>query len=238
MIKLTDRLQIIADEIKQNETMADIGTDHGFLPISLWERGICSKVIMADISEGSLNKARVNAQVLYPEETFDFRLGSGLEVLLPEEVDNVVIAGMGGILMTEIMEKDLSKTRSFKKMILQPRSGQGKLRYWLIRNDFSIMKESLVREGKYICEILTVEPGCHANAVSREISGCGPDSIEYEVPPWIWKAGPLVQEFVENRIAAEERILAGLGKSHIPDPAGENRIRENIRYLKTIAGGV
>ena len=81
MIKLTDRLQVLADQIEQKETMADIGTDHGFLPMALWERHICPKVIMSDVSPGSLEKARENAASLYPEEVFDLRLGNGIQVL-------------------------------------------------------------------------------------------------------------------------------------------------------------
>ena len=80
--------------------MADIGTDHGFLPVYLWEAGISPHVIMADISRGSLDKARDNCEMLHPGQDFDLRLGSGIEVLADGEVDAVAIAGMGGILMT------------------------------------------------------------------------------------------------------------------------------------------
>ena len=119
MIKLTPRLKTIAEEIEKGETMADIGTDHGFLPIYLWEAGLCPKVIMTDISRGSLSKADENCRSLHPETEFDLRLGSGLEVLSCGEVDSVVIAGMGGILMTEILGADVQKAWSFRKLILQ-----------------------------------------------------------------------------------------------------------------------
>ena len=131
MIKLTSRLKTIADEIEKGETMADIGTDHGFLPVYLWEAGICPKVIMADISRGSLSKAEQNCRSLYPDVDFDLRLGSGIEVLSQGEVDAVAIAGMGGILMTEILGEDIHKAHSFKKMVLQPRNRIGHLRWWL-----------------------------------------------------------------------------------------------------------
>ena len=76
MIKLTPRLKTIADEIEKGETMADIGTDHGFLPVYLWEAGICPKVIMADISSGSLSKAEQNCsgdkQQVYHKRLPDF----------------------------------------------------------------------------------------------------------------------------------------------------------------------
>ena len=178
--------------------------------------------------------------MLYPEEPFDFRLGNGLEVLSAGEVDDVVIAGMGGILMTRILGKDLEKTKSFSKLILQPRSGQGVLRHWLLQNGFVIEKESLVREGKYICEVINAAPeGTRDRApVSRKLEGCGPEDIEYEVPPWISMAGPLAKAFVENRIAVEMRILSGLQKSRTPDRKAIQSEKRRIAYLKSLLGGI
>lgn len=248
MIKLTDRLQVLADQIKEQETMADIGTDHGFLPIALWERQICPHVILTDVSPGSLEKACQTGQLSHPGESFDLRLGNGLQVLEQGEVDVVVIAGMGGILMTEILGEDLKKTRSFRKLVLQPRSGQGRLRHWLIHHDFQIIKESLVQEGRHICEVLTVVPCApfvlsaeplEAGAnVSHEIPGKGPDDIEYEVPPWLLSAGALAEPFVHRKLAAEQRVWQGLMKSKVPDRSKEKKTRERIAYLKSLLGGV
>lgn len=233
MIRLTDRLQVLADQIEQNETMADIGTDHGFLPIYLWENEISPKVIMADISSGSLAKARMNGQELYPEETFDLRCGDGIRILENGEVDAVVIAGMGGKLMSQILGEDLEKTRSFKKLVLQPRNGQGKLRYWLVKNGFGIVKESLVREGKYICEIITAVPSA-CECLSYEIEGCGPESMEYETPPWIISAGELAAPFIENKIAIEEYALNGIYKAEVLDTQRETVTKQRIEYLKSL----
>lgn len=237
MIKLTDRLQVLADQIEQNETMADIGTDHGFLPLSLWEKGISPKVIMADVSPGSLDKAKANAADWHPGQPFDFRLGNGIQILGKGEVDDVVIAGMGGLLMIQILKEDLEKTRSFKKLILQPRSGQGKLRYWLLHHQLPIITESLVQEGKYICEVLTIAPGREKKAVSQALWGCGPDAIEYEVPPWIFSAGQLARPFIKKKLAIEERVKAGLLKSQDLDTDKYHLTQQRISYLESLLGG-
>ena len=158
MINLTQRLASIASEIKTGETVADIGTDHGFLPIFLWERNISPKVIMSDISKGSLKKAEDNCKLLYPDVSFDLRLGSGIDVIEKGEVDCITMAGMGGLLMAEILSKDIEKSHSYNKLVLQPRNKIGVLRHWLYNNGFSISNEKLVREGKFICEIITVIP--------------------------------------------------------------------------------
>ena len=242
MIRLTDRLQILADQIEKNETMADIGTDHGFLPIYLWENGISPNVIMADVSAGSLDKARCNAAALYPDMTFDLRLGDGIQVLEKGEVDAVVLAGMGGILMTEILSKDLDKSKSFGKLVFQPRSGQGRLRWWLVNNGFFIIRENLVREGKYICEIITAVPeagslGNHS-PISRAMEGCGPEAIEYEVPPWISSAGELAEAFIKNKRSIERNILKGLKKSISMDEEKVLFTENRILYLESLLGGV
>lgn len=241
MIKLTDRLQVLADQIEQKETMADIGTDHGFLPMALWERHICPKVIMSDVSPGSLEKARENAASLYPEEVFDLRLGNGIQVLQKGEVDAVVMAGMGGALMIRILSEDPEKTRSFKKLVLQPRNGQGKLRRWLLSNGFFITKESLVQEGKYICEVLTVSAPSEGPKVSEGSPFTGrhmlrpeAEDIEYEVPPWLLEAGDLAEELIQRRLAAEQRILSGLEKSKDCDKQRKEQVKRRISYLKSL----
>jgi len=208
MIKLTDRLLAIAGEIEAGESVADIGTDHGYLPLFLWERGISHKVVMADISKGSLKKAEDNCRLLYPDNDFDLRLGSGIEVLKPEETDCVVIAGMGGILIKNILNEDKEKTLSFKKLVLQPRNNTGILRHWLLNNGFHISNEQLVREGKFICEIITALPG--ERAVIKDLT---PERIEYQYPySLIEFKGPLTQEYLSRRLRTEKRILSGMEK--------------------------
>lgn len=157
-MKLSDRLAVIANEININETMADIGCDHGFLPLYLLENNICTKAILCDISKGSLEKAENNFKLFGTGLNCEFRLGNGLEVIADGEVDNVVIAGMGGILMSEILENNPSKSKTIKKYILQPRNKHGFLREYLTNNGFLIKDEKLVREGKFICEIIIACP--------------------------------------------------------------------------------
>lgn len=203
MIKLSDRLKCIANEIERGETVADIGTDHGFLPIYLWENNISPKVIMADISAGSLEKARQNCLEAHPDMVFDLRLGDGIKVLENGEVDAACIAGMGGILMTEILGAELDKTKSLRKLVLQPRNNVAVLRHWLLAHGFEIINEQLVREGKYICEILTVVP-CEGEAA---VTGDA-DSIQFQFPETLVDfKNPLTMEYLERHLKKENFIL-------------------------------
>lgn len=227
MIKLSERLQSIADEINQGETMADIGTDHGLLPIYLYKTGKCPKVILTDISKPSLEKAVEDTKTYHSEGDYDFRLGSGIEVLEKSEVDAVAIAGMGGILMTEILGKDIEKTYSFKKLILQPRSHVGRLRYWLLKNGFSVVNEKLVREGKYIWEILTVIP--NEKCFDRRTEE---DDIEFEYPFTLLKYdSPLLKEYLNQRLAKEKEKLELKKMSKIQDFKVIRTQKHRIEYL-------
>lgn len=231
---LTDRLQMMADEINTGETMADIGTDHGFLPIYLWENRICPKVIMADVSRGSLDKARDNCSMLYPGEEFDLRLGNGLEVLDAGEVDTVVIAGMGGILMTQIMAADMAKTMSMSRYVLQPRISAGRLRHWLLSNGFSITADRLVREGRFICNIITAITKADRNLTKLQenisfFSSLAEDDIRLEVPVWLAEE-PLGREFIQRRINSEKGISDKLKSSR--DNSKQIIVNQNIEYLE------
>ena len=156
MIILTERLNLIANNINNGEKVADIGTDHGYLPLYLWENKISPKVILTDVSKGSLNKAKDNCERLFPNEKFDLREGDGFEPLEKGEVDTVVIAGMGGILISDIFNWDISKSLSFKKYILQPRNNGGYLRKYLFERGFIMEKLLIVPEERRFCEIMVV----------------------------------------------------------------------------------
>lgn len=228
-MKLSERLQLIADEIYTGETMADIGTDHGFLPLYLLESGKCPHVIMADISAGSLKKAEDNCKQLNPHKNYDLRLGNGIDVLKDGEVDVVVIAGMGGLLISEILEWNLAKSRSIKRYILQPRNNPGRLRHWLAENGFTIEKESLVKEGKFICEIFTVASGMP--------SGQPPDSYSalYDYPRTLltWR-NTLTKEYLLKKLTIEEKIYDNISNGS-KDAAREGRAcLERINQLKQL----
>lgn len=253
MIKLSDRLQRIADRIEDGETMADIGCDHGFLPIYLRTTGKCPMTIIADVSGPSLEKARENAG-LYADALrhsnctyagMDFRVGDGLSVLSRGEVDSVVIAGMGGKLIRDILAADLSHTTSFHRFILQPRIGQGHLRKWLTENGFSIIAEDLVYEGKYIPEIITaisprgkIHDGSAMYSEPLNYDGkygdADGDDVRWRIPPWIVKAQGPVEDFLMRQIAAEQDKLKHVKLARTRELLLEEKIAEGILYLDAL----
>ncbi len=159
MIKISDRLMVMAILVGNLKTVADIGTDHGFLPIYLNQLEERKKIILTDISEKSLNKSKENVyfHLKNRDAVFDFRVGDGLDVLEENEVEAVCIGGMGGFLIATILAENFEIAHSLKRIILQPRNGQGKLRWWLENSGFKITANKVVMEGKVPCEIILAE---------------------------------------------------------------------------------
>lgn len=246
---LSERLHIIANQIQKGQTMADIGTDHGFLPLYLWENGVCPKVIMTDVSEASLSKARGAFQSqMIRDEDVHFRCGDGLAVIERNEVNVVVIAGMGGVLMTQILGADLAKTLSFDKYILQPRNGSGKLRFWLEKAGFEIESECFAEEGKFICEILVVIPPTNftekdkvaiadmkEKVMSLAILENYPDTIQYEIPRNLQLGSEnIFNLFINKKLNIEKNILNAMVCGEIAQKEKINKIKERIEFLESI----
>lgn len=232
-MKLSERLQYIADEIQKGETMADIGTDHGFLPLYLLEKRKCPKVIMADISPGSLKKAEINLKLVKPKGDYELRLGDGIDVLSDGEVDAVVIAGMGGLLIADILEWNLHKSRSVGRFILQPRNNPGKLRHWLLLNGFSIVKEGIVREGKFLCEIFTVES--REKPVWTDENPAPAYSAEFDYPEsLVAYDSPLLGEYLSRHLEAECRILERITENAKNVQQQGAQVRERIERLSVL----
>ena len=160
-MRLSKRIHALAGSVIKGHTAADIGTDHGYVPMLLIREGISPRVIMSDISEGSLAKARDTFRqcgLMDKVSSDDFRTGDGLETVKAGEVDEIIIGGLGGHTIVDILSADIEKSRSFKRLILQPRKHSGTLRYWLHVNGWDIEREYLAPEGKFVCEIIAAVP--------------------------------------------------------------------------------
>lgn len=157
-MELTARLQAIADQVPQGARFADIGTDHGQLPVWLLMNGRISNAIASDLREGPLSRARETAKQYGQTEHISFRLCSGLAEVSAEETDVIAIAGMGGENISAILEA-APWTRLDKLLLLQPMTGLAYLRQWLQKNHYVILSEQIAREGKHLYSIWTVRGG-------------------------------------------------------------------------------
>lgn len=158
-MELSYRMQQIADCVKKGERLADVGTDHGFVPIYLVEKNIIPKAIAMDIGKGPLQRAIEHVEQHCLTAQIECRLSNGLEQVEPSEADAVVIAGMGGDLIRNILEA--ANPDFFKSVhwILQPQSEIYKVRKIIHEKGCKIVKESFfMDEGKYY-NVLDCMPG-------------------------------------------------------------------------------
>ena len=153
---LKNRLEKILQSADKGETLLDVGCDHAYLAIEAVKRGAAKKVIASDVNKGPLKKAEDNIIKAGLSDKISLRLGSGIEVISEGEADTVVIAGMGGILITEILDKNPQLSRTVSAYILQPMNSIEDLRRFLINNGYCIEYETLAEEKDKIYSILKV----------------------------------------------------------------------------------
>ena len=158
-IHLTPRLAMVAAMVPQGAKLADIGTDHAYLPAALIGTGRVSGAIAADLRRGPLDRARQTVLEQGLEERVVLRLCDGLSGIRPEEADTVVIAGMGGETIAGILAAAPWTRERGTRLILQPMSSMGDLRRWLEENGYAIEREELTREGETLYTAWLVRAG-------------------------------------------------------------------------------
>jgi len=157
-IQLSPRLQFIADLVNPTDHLADIGTDHGYLPYCLLNDGKIAHASLCDINEGPLNNARQTFKNSSYEMQISYKLGSGLSVLMPGEANSAVIAGMGGSLIQSLLKDAQDVFEGMSQVILQPMTEQAELRRWLLEIGQTDLQDYYVKEGNKLYEIIVLKP--------------------------------------------------------------------------------
>ena len=155
-MRLSDRLETVVSMVRPAESAADIGTDHGHVPVELVRRGTVKRALAMDVRKGPLSRAEESVAMAGLENRIETRLSDGLEKLSPGEAEAVVIAGMGGELMIHILEQGRHMWDSVGQWILSPQSEIPKMRKWLWDNGFPVEKEEMVFEDGKFYTILSV----------------------------------------------------------------------------------
>lgn len=157
--KLSDRLNAVANNIPQGARLADIGSDHAYLPCYVVKKGAVPKAIAGEVANGPFQSALEQVREENLTDWITVRKGDGLEVIDPGEVDCITIAGMGGTLISSILEKGKSKLEGVTRLVLQPNVGSFAVRRWLIDNGWELVEEEILKEDGKIYEILVAEKG-------------------------------------------------------------------------------
>lgn len=155
MINLDKRLAAVASMVRRGSRVADIGTDHAYLPVYLVENGICPGGVAADIRQGPLDAACRTVTEAGLTDAIDLRLGDGLAPVAANEVDDIVIAGMGGETIVDILSAAAWVKDTRLRLVLQPMTRAEELRRWLLTNGFVIIEERLVKDGHRLYCVMT-----------------------------------------------------------------------------------
>lgn len=200
LIGLSNRLGAAASYIKQGAAVADIGTDHGYIPVYLAQRNIARRIIAADVKSGPLTRARLSAEEYGVGDRIEFILTDGLEGLQDQGLDTIVIAGMGGETIAGILERAPWTKASGVRLILQPQSKLNALLPFLTKAGYVIGDASLVLEDG---RIYTVFVAC---------AGENDEPGEF-LSILLQKRDPLLPDYLEALIIQARRVAAGLEQS-------------------------
>lgn len=216
MMQLSKRLQAVADMVTNTSCVADVGTDHGYIPIYLVEHGICGKAIAMDIKKGPLQRAQKHIEEHKLGAYIQTRLSDGLTALKKGEAGTIVIAGMGGATMSAILEAGKAVIEPDTVLVLQPQSELPEFRQYLKTHEFELLSEDMVQEdGKYY-PMMKV---CRKGAGSRKEEGQQPCSrLELLYGPLLLKQKhPVLQEFLHWQLGQKEKIQKNLLQKAAPE---------------------
>ena len=201
-MKINDRLKTIGDLVSANSFCLDVGCDHAFLDIYLVKKNKGINAIASDVLEGPLKQARENIKREGLEEKIEVRLGDGLDTY-SSEVDTVIISGMGGRNMIGIFKKNLKVLKEIDTIIVSPNNYQEDVKRFLCKNEFIIDDEVMVKEKKFIYQIIKFVKG--KKRYSKKEYFFGPIFLE--------KKDKLFKEYFERELKSREILMSVLPKN-------------------------
>ena len=224
-MELSKRLQCVAGLVTPGSRVADVGTDHGYLPIWLVEAGVCPGAIAMDVGKGPLERAQVHIREHGLEEEIETRLGDGLERLAPGEADTLVLAGMGGPLMQRILTQGEETARAARELILSPQSDLRAFRQFLYGAGYTVTEEQMLREdGKYYT-VMRAVPGQDPEPWSPAEFGYGRHLLR--------QRPPVLREFLEKKRETCRNIRESLAREAKPSPRRQE-VEERLRELEEL----
>ncbi len=227
MVSLLKRLKKVAGMIIAQEDVADIGADHALLPLYLIENHMVGKAVIGELGDGPFQRAREAVANSGLSQQIQVRQGDGLQVLEEGEVSTVVLAGMGGDTICEILTYDRKKAESYKRFVFQPMSKYEVLRSLLAEWGWMILEEDVVCENEHFYVLISAEP---SNTV------CSFSNLELEIGAGILCADTEAKrQFLMYYLQKYRKRLAGLSAARTSEKRLEaSNLEQEINELEAI----
>lgn len=224
---LSKRLQAVADLVPDNARVADIGSDHAYLPAALLLDGRIRYAIAGEVAKGPFANEEAEIKKLQLQDSLQPRLADGLDAINQNDhIDTIVIAGMGGSLIEEILDRGQDKLIGVKHLILQPNIGEYRLRKWLMEHHFQIMHEELLMDDGHRYEIILAEPSvCPVRYSERELL-FGPLLLEQQ--------GRLFDAKWQSEANRLQRALTQMAAAHSTDTDRARQLQHKLNLIEEV----
>ncbi|KRK99744.1 tRNA (adenine(22)-N(1))-methyltransferase [Companilactobacillus futsaii] len=228
MTLLSKRLQAVYQMVDKNTRVADIGSDHAYLPVELLETNIASFAIAGEVAKGPMSRSKEDVDKFGLSAKIDVRLGDGLAVINEnDEIDTVVIAGMGGILIKDILTRATEEQLSnVKTLILQPNIGEPLVRHWLVENNFEIIDEDIIAEEHHVYEIIKAQKVNRSVSLTEAQYLMGPVLMQKKTPTFIAKW--------EHKLNSFKKAVANMHNAKVIDQEKIAAMNQDIKYIEEI----
>ena len=232
-MQLSERLKLVAEFVSEGYRLADIGTDHGYVPIALVKEGKTPYALAMDINKGPLERANEHIKEYALIDKIETRLSNGLDKLKIGEADSVLIAGMGGALTVRILSDGNKVLKDIKEIILSPHSEIYLVREYLVNNNYKIIEEEMVCDMEKYYTVIKAVPCDELESINQKREyDCDNNNYLYG-KLLIDKKSNILLEYLEKEKAQYEKILSSIEtKDNLEERIKE--IREKIECILMI----
>lgn len=231
-IVLPLRLKAISSFLSPGAIFADIGSDHALLPISVCLQDSNAHAIAGEVNRGPYGHAVANVNRYRLGQAVEVRLGNGLAVIEAGEIDELVIAGMGGPLISSILEDGKSKLKTVKKIIAQPNIHARRVRRWLNQNNFYISDEAIVKDNGHLYEIIVSKP---LDSPPLKNNPTQTQEMENIFGPILLQTKPSLfyQKWIEEQMKLE-RVIQQMKQAKVQDDLKIKQFQIELKWIEEV----
>lgn len=228
MTLLSNRLRAVAKMVDTNARVADIGSDHAYLPVELIENNTIDYAIAGEVAPGPMSRSKADIDKFGLSKKIDVRLGDGLAVIeAADKIDTVVIAGMGGILICDILTRATKDQLSnVKTLVLQPNIGEPLVRHWLIENGFAIVDEDLLEDEHHDYEIIKAQRSTNTSELNEAQYLMGPILMKKKSTDFINKW--------QRKLNGYQKAVVNMKHAKEIDTEKIHKMQQYIKYVEEI----